>query len=594
MLSTLKKIFDFCTEEDRKKFYTSVCLGVLKAFIIAFRIPANGLVVMAIINNDVSMQTVWLSLGMMLLSVILNILISLKVTMLQTEAGYHTCTHKRIEIAEHMRYLPMGYFNQNSLGQITSVTTNTLESLADVATRVVMMTLEGFLTEGTITVFVFIYDWRIGLILLAGLILFLLPNGLMRWQAGKVSEAKQQADTDLVAVVLEYSQGIAEVKNYNIVQSSAKKLLHAIENKRHLDTKLTWVTLPYIALQGMITKLTGTIMGLFSIYFYLQESMSLLICIMMLISAFMIYESLDGVGSFSSLLRIVDLSVDMVNKVLSIKPMDISGKDLQPKTSNIKLDHVSFSYESKKIIDDVSLDIPEKTTAALVGPSGSGKTTLCNLIARFWDIENGSISLDGHDVKEYSYDSLIRNFSFVFQTVYLFEDTMENNIKFGNPDASHEEVVAAAKKAACHDFILSLTEGYQTKIGEGGPSLSGGERQRISIARAIIKDAPIIILDEATANVDPENEEALMQAIHSLTKDKTIIMIAHRLKTVEHADQIIVLNQGRIVEQGKHQELLAKQGLYSRFIQERRSAASWRRLNLKKDRCSNMQRSFYI
>ena len=576
MLSTLKKFFDFCTEEDRKKFYTSVCLGVLKAFIIAFRIPANGLVVMAIINNDVSMQTVWLSLGMMLLSVILNILISLKVTMLQTEAGYHTCTHKRIEIAEHMRYLPMGYFNQNSLGQITSVTTNTLESLADVATRVVMMTLEGFLTEGTITVFVFIYDWRIGLILLAGLILFLLPNGLMRWQAGKVSEAKQQADTDLVAVVLEYSQGIAEVKNYNIVQSSAKKLLHAIENKRHLDTKLTWVTLPYIALQGMITKLTGTIMGLFSIYFYLKESMSLLICIMMLISAFMIYESLDGVGSFSSLLRIVDLSVDMVNKVLSIKPMDISGKDLQPKTSNIKLDHVSFSYESKKIIDDVSLDIPEKTTAALVGPSGSGKTTLCNLIARFWDIENGSISLDGHDVKEYSYDSLIRNFSFVFQTVYLFEDTMENNIKFGNPDASHEEVVAAAKKAACHDFILSLTEGYQTKIGEGGPSLSGGERQRISIARAIIKDAPIIILDEATANVDPENEEALMQAIHSLTKDKTIIMIAHRLKTVEHADQIIVLNQGRIVEQGKHQELLAKQGLYSRFIQERRSAASWR------------------
>lgn len=576
MLSTLKKFFDFCTEEDRKKFYTSVCLGVLKAFIIAFRIPANGLVVMAIINNDVSMQTVWLSLGMMLLSVILNILISLKVTMLQTEAGYHTCTHKRIEITEHMRYLPMGYFNQNSLGQITSVTTNTLESLADVATRVVMMTLEGFLTAGTITVFVFIYDWRIGLILLAGLILFLLPNGLMRWQAGKVSEAKQQADTDLVAVVLEYSQGIAEVKNYNIVQSSAKKLLHAIENKRHLDTKLTWVTLPYIALQGMITKLTGTIMGLFSIYFYLQESMSLLICIMMLISAFMIYESLDGVGSFSSLLRIVDLSVDMVNKVLSIKPMDISGKDLQPKTSNIKLDHVSFSYESKKIIDDVSLDIPEKTTAALVGPSGSGKTTLCNLIARFWDIENGSISLDGHDVKEYSYDSLIRNFSFVFQTVYLFEDTMENNIKFGNPDASHEEVVAAAKKAACHDFILSLTEGYQTKIGEGGPSLSGGERQRISIARAIIKDDPIIILDEATANVDPENEEALMQAIHSLTKDKTIIMIAHRLKTVEHADQIIVLNQGRIVEQGKPQELLAKQGLYSRFIQERRSAASWR------------------
>lgn len=576
MLSTLKKFFDFCTEEDRKKFYTSVCLGVLKAFIVAFRIPAIGLVVMAIINNDVSMQTVGLSLGMMLLSVILNILISLKVTMLQTEAGYHTCTHKRIEIAEHMRYLPMGYFNQNSLGQITSVTTNTLESLADVATRVVMMTLEGFLTAGTITVFVFIYDWRIGLILLAGLILFLLPNGLMRWQAGNVSEAKQQADTDLVAVVLEYSQGIAEVKNYNLVNRSAKKLSKAIEGKSQLDTKMTLVTSPYIALQGMVTKLTGLFMGLFSIYFYLNGSMELLVTIMMIVSGFMIYENLDGVGSFSSLLRIVDLSVDMVNQVLAIQPMDISGQCIEPKSSRIELRDVSFSYGNKKIIDRVSLTIPEKTTTALVGPSGSGKTTLCNLIARFWDVDQGSISLDGHDVKEYSYDSLIRNFSFVFQSVYLFEDTIANNICFGKPEASQEEVIEAAKKAACHDFILSLPDGYDTKIGEGGASLSGGERQRISIARAIIKDAPIIILDEATANVDPENEEALMQAIQALTRDKTIIMIAHRLKTVEHADQILVLNQGRIVEQGKHQDLLAKQGIYSKFIQERKTAASWR------------------
>ena len=577
MLSTLKKFFDFCTEEDRKKFYTSVCLGVLKAFIVAFRIPAIGLVVMAIINNNVSMQTVGLSLGMMLLSVILNILISLKVTMLQTEAGYHTCTHKRIEIAEHMRYLPMGYFNQNSLGQITSVTTNTLESLADVATRVVMMTLEGFLTAGTITVFVFIYDWRIGLILLAGLILFLLPNGLMRWQAGNVSEAKQQADTDLVAIVLEYSQGIAEVKNYNIVQSSAKKLSHAIENKRHLDTKLTWVTSPYIALQGMITKLTGTIMGLFSIYFYLQGSMSLLICIMMLISAFMIYESLDGVGSFSSLLRIVDLSVDMVNKVLSIKPMDISGKDLQPKTSNIKLDHVSFSYESKKIIDDVSLDIPEKTTTALVGPSGSGKTTLCNLIARFWDPASGKITLGGHDLRDYTIDALLSQIAVVFQDVYLFHDTIKNNLLIGKEDATDAEIEAAARKAQCHDFIMKLPKGYDTEVGEGGSTLSGGEKQRISIARAILKEASIILLDEATASLDPENEIHIQEAISQLVKDKTVIVIAHRLWTVREADQIYVLDKGRVVQHGKHDELLAQSdGVYRHLWDEQQRIKGWK------------------
>ena len=576
MLNILKKFFDFCTAEDRKKFYQSIYLGIIKSFIIALRIPAIGLVVMGLIEKNLSMQTFWLALGIMLVSTVLNVWITLKITMLQTEAGYHTCAQKRIEIAEHMRYLPMGYFNQNSLGKITSVTTNTLEGLSDVATRVVMMTVQGFLTTGLITILVFLYDWRVGLVLLVGLVLFLLPNTLMRWQVGKVSDDKYQADMDLVAVVLEYSQGIVEVKNYNLVNRSAKKLSKAIEGKSQLDTKMTLVTSPYIALQGMVTKLTGLFMGLFSIYFYLNGSMELLVTIMMIVSGFMIYENLDGVGSFSSLLRIVDLSVDMVNQVLAIQPMDISGQDIEPKSSRIELRDVSFSYGNKKIIDQVSLTIPEKTTTALVGPSGSGKTTLCNLIARFWDVDQGSISLGGHDVRDYSYDSLIRNFSFVFQSVYLFEDTIANNIRFGKPEASQEEVIEAAKKAACHDFILSLPDGYDTKIGEGGASLSGGERQRISIARGIIKDAPIIILDEATANVDPENEEALMQAIQALTRDKTIIMIAHRLKTVEHADQILVLDQGRIVEQGKHQDLLAKQGIYSKFIQERKTAASWR------------------
>ena len=576
MLNILKKFFDFCTPEDRRKFYQSIYLGIIKSFIIALRIPAIGLVVMGLIEKNLSMQTFWLALGIMLVSTVLNVWITLKITMLQTEAGYHTCAQKRIEIAEHMRYLPMGYFNQNSLGKITSVTTNTLEGLSDVATRVVMITVQGFLTTGLITILVFLYDWRVGLVLLAGLVLFLLPNTLMRWQVGKVSDDKYQADMDLVAVVLEYSQGIAEVKNYNLVNRSVKKLSKAIEGKSQLDTKMTLVTSPYIALQGMVTKLTGLFMGLFSIYFYLNGSMELLVTIMMIVSGFMIYENLDGVGSFSSLLRIVDLSVDMVNQVLAIQPMDISGQDIEPKSSRIELRDVSFSYGNKKIINQVSLIIPEKTTTALVGPSGSGKTTLCNLIARFWDVDQGSISLDGHDVRDYSYDSLIRNFSFVFQSVYLFEDTIANNIRFGKPEASQEEVIEAAKKAACHDFILSLPDGYDTKIGEGGASLSGGERQRISIARAIIKDAPIIILDEATANVDPENEEALMQAIQALTRNKTIIMIAHRLKTVEHADQILVLDQGHIVEQGKHQDLLAKKGIYSKFIQERKTAASWR------------------
>lgn len=256
--------------------------------------------------------------------------------------------------------------------------------------------------------------------------------------------------------------------------------------------------------------------------------------------------------------------------------MDTTGADITPKHYDIEMKNVSFAYESRRIIDNVSLRIPEKTTTAIVGPSGGGKTTLTSLIARFWDVQEGEVLLNGRNVKEYSFDSLMRNFSFVFQRVYLFEDTIANNIRFGEPDASMERVIEAAKKARCHDFIMQLPDGYETVIGEGGASLSGGEKQRISIARAILKDSPIIILDEATANVDPENEAELVKAVQELTRNKTIIMIAHRLKTVRNADQILVVDQGRIAQQGTHEQLMKQDGIYRRFVSERSEAASWK------------------
>ena len=256
--------------------------------------------------------------------------------------------------------------------------------------------------------------------------------------------------------------------------------------------------------------------------------------------------------------------------------MDIDGEDIKPANRDIRLENVSFAYENRKIIDNVTLDIKENTTTAIVGPSGGGKTTITSLIARFWDVQEGKVTLGGQDVRDYSFDSLMENFSFVFQRVYLFEDTIANNIRFGRPDAPMEDVIAAAKKASCHDFIMALPNGYETLVGEGGASLSGGEKQRIAIARAIMKDSPIIILDEATANVDPENEKELTEAIENLTKEKTIIMIAHRLKTVRNADQIIVVDKGHIVQKGRHEELMNEEGIYRNFVSGRKQAVSWK------------------
>ena len=331
-----------------------------------------------------------------------------------------------------------------------------------------------------------------------------------------------------------------------------------------------------MSIQNLISKLTGVVMVLFACLLYCSGSMDALTAVVMVISAFIVNASLETAGNYSALLRVVDVSVDRAQAILDTQQMDISGEQISTKTTDIEASDIAFSYDKRKIIDGITLRIPEKTTTAIVGPSGGGKTTLVNLLARFWDVDDGTVTLDGRNVKDYDMDSLMENFSFVFQSVYLFHDTIANNIRFGRPEAPMAEVVSAAKKACCHDFIMALPEGYETVIGEGGASLSGGEKQRISIARAMMKDAPVIFLDEATANVDPENENELMQAIQALTAEKTVIMIAHRLKTVEHASQILVVDHGKVVQQGAHEALLAQDGIYKDFIGERREAASWK------------------
>lgn len=604
MLKIYQKFFNFCGKKNKGKFYRSLVYGVILAVMEALKIPAIMLVLQGVITDSVTTGLLWQCFGILVFSIVAGAVVKYRATILQCEAGYGTAAGKRIEIAEHMRYLPMGYFNKNSLGYITSVTTNTMENLADVATRVVMLTTQGVLNTCIITLLILVYDWRIGLVAAAGIGLFFLVNRSMHRKNQHLAPKKVQLDTALVEKVIEYVQGIAEVKGYNLTGKTAKKLNEAIDRNVDCNIELEMSFIPYLTIQNGVIKLTGVAMSLLSIALYLHGSCELLTCIGMNICSFLVFASLEQAGNYSSLLRTVDVSVDKAQEILNLSAMDIDGKDIAPQNYDVDLQKVDFSYDKSpagdiapggglmgdvslseeknipgngaKIIDNVSLHIPEKTTTAIVGPSGGGKTTLCHLIARFWDVDSGSVSLGGTDVREFSYDSLMKNFSFVFQNVYLFADTIANNIRFGQEDAPMEAVIEAAKKACCHEFIMELPEGYDTIIGEGGASLSGGEKQRISIARAIMKDSPVIILDEATANVDPENEKELVEAIDALTREKTIFMIAHRLKTVRNADRILVVDKGRIVQQGRHEELMKQEGIYKRFVQSRELAAGWK------------------
>ena len=576
MLKILNKFFDFCGSVNKKKFQISIVLGVIQAVCEAMKIPAIMIVLMDITDNTLSSETVFLSLAIMFVSITVDFFVRKKSAMLQTEAGYNAAANKRIEIAQHLRYLPMGYFNKNSLGSITSVATNTMENLGDVATRVVMMSTQGILNTALIIVMLLCFDFRIGLIAAAGVILFFVVNSLLQKAGDKLSAEKVESDQKLVSEIMEYVQGIAEVKSYNLFGKQTKKLNKAIDNNVKVNTEMEFAFIPYMTIQNIITKLTGAVMMFVSVLLYLNGSMSLMICIGMTICAFMLYSSLEQAGSYSALLRTIDICIDKAQKILDLDTMDIDGKDIIPQNYDIDVNNIEFSYDKRKIIDGISLHIPQKTTTAVVGPSGGGKSTLCNLISRFWDVDGGNIRLGGIDVREYSMDSLMKNFSFVFQNVYLFADTIANNIAFGRENATREEIVTAAKKACCHDFIMSLPDGYDTVIGEGGASISGGEKQRISIARAIMKNAPIIILDEATANVDPENEKELVEAIDALTKEKTIIMIAHRLKTVRNADQIVVVDSGKIAQLGTHTQLMQEGGIYKNFVNARQQAAGWK------------------
>ena len=521
------------------------------------------------------MKPAWTALAFLTISIIGQFILKQAADLQAVHAGYYMSAYKRLDIAERLKKVPMGYFNDSNLDQATGIATTVLDVVENQGANVLVQILSGLMNAVVFLICIIFFDWRLGLIDLVGMAIYMLITSSMEKKSRALSPKRQKNEATLVSKVLESLQGMSVIKSFNLTGKGDDALKKAIDGNRDSNLAMERLFIPYGEIQGITLGVFKALFLFAAAALFITGNMAITYALMAVIISFQVFADIEQTGAGLTVLRVVTSSIEEAEKINTLPVMDENGKEYDPEHYGISVDHVSFSYGDNEVLRDISLEIPENTMTAFVGSSGAGKTTLAMLIARFWDVGKGSISIGGRDVRDYTLESLMSRISVVFQHVYLFADTIENNIKFGMKNASHEAVVAAAKKACCHDFIMSLPEGYSTVIGEGGATLSGGEKQRISIARAILKDAPIIILDEATANVDPENEDKLIAAFDALTENKTVIMIAHRLKTIRNADQIVVLDGGTI-SSGTHEELLRSSEKYSSFIKLREEAAGWK------------------
>ncbi|MCR5418856.1 MAG: ABC transporter ATP-binding protein/permease [Lachnospiraceae bacterium] len=574
MLEAIRKIIDFSGKE-KHKIYRAITFSFIKSLFSMFRMGAIYFVILAFEEGDRSMKPAWTALLLLGISILGQLILKMAADLQGVHAGYYMSAYKRLDIAERLKKVPMGYFDDNNLDQVTGIATTVLDVVENQGANVIVQILSGLMNSVVFLICILFFDWRLGLIDLIGMTVYMLITSSMEKKSRALSPARQKNEAALVSRVLESLQGMSVIKSFNLTGRGDEALKKAIDDNRDSNLALERLFIPYGQIQGTVLGAFKALFIFAAVALFITGNMSITYALMALIISFQVFADIEQTGAGLTVLRVVSSSIEETEKINSLPVMDENGREYDPEHYDISIDHVSFAYGDNEVLKDVSLEIPEKTMTAFVGSSGAGKTTLAMLIARFWDVDKGSISVGGRDVRDYTLESLMSRISMVFQNVYLFADTIENNIKFGMKNASHEDVVAAAKKACCHDFIMSLPDGYSTVIGEGGATLSGGEKQRISIARAILKDAPIIILDEATANVDPENEDKLIAAFDALTENKTVIMIAHRLKTIRNADQIVVLDAGGI-SNGTHEELLRNSDKYSRFIKLREEAACWK------------------
>lgn len=493
----------------------------------------------------------------------------------QESVGCEATAEQRIRLGNIFKRVSLGFFNSNNMGEISSAVTTDLSFIEMLSMNMINTVVNGYITVFVMILFLLFYCPLAGIISLSGIVL----SALFLYIAAKISDKNasihQKAQDSIVENTIEFLRGMQTIKAFKQEGVSVQGIRKAYKNHKDVNIKIELENCPYNCLHQFVLKAASVGIIAVSAYLTYTRKMDVNIMLMMDMFSFVMFSQIEPLSNAIHVIEVVNKTLDKLEKIEKADIIDKDGQNIELKKHDIKFSDVCFSYDKKQILNNISFYIPEGSTTAIVGPSGSGKTTICNLIARFYDVNSGVITVGDKNIKDITCDSLLKNISMVFQKVYLFNDTIKNNILFGNPNASDNEVINAAIKAHCHEFISKLPNGYDTIIGDGGATLSGGEKQRISIARAILKDSPIIILDEATASVDPENEHLIQNAISSLTKGKTVIVIAHRLATIQDADQILVIDNGDVVQRGNHLELINQDGIYKNFINIKESAEGW-------------------
>jgi len=489
---------------------------------------------------------------------------------LQSATGYMVFADMRLKLGDHLRKLPMGYFTEGNIGKVSSVLATDMVFIEENCMGVLSELVTFLISQSIMVVMMFVMDFRMGLLSLLVVGAFVIVGNLMLKTSMKHSVIKQEASESLTEEVLDFAEGIGIIKSYNMLGDKSKRLTDEFAKscKESIDFEIAytpWSRALYLTF-GIGTALTLALSG----YLYVSGSISAEYMAGMALFLFDAFLAIKSYYGQMARLTVTDASLDRIEEVFAAEELKDEGKkefgSVSAYADEIEYDNVGFAYTEKDVLSNISFKIKQGEMTALVGPSGGGKSTIASLLARFWDVKSGKILVRGEDIRNVSLGSLMDQISMVFQRVYLFQDTIYNNIAIGRPDATREEVEEAAKKARCYDFIMQLPNGFDTVIGEGGASLSGGEQQRISIARCILKDSPIVILDEATASVDADNERAIQEAISELCKDKTLLVIAHRLRTIRDADQILVISDGKITERGNHETLMAQNGTYAHMV----------------------------